>query len=589
MIQKLRVAFRLMFRHRLVSIGFFASAAARAELLIVFLWLIKTFLGRSLTPVEGASSKADWMTLAGAGGLIFGCWVARSVSDYYTRVLQTELGRRVEMQLRLKLVEHVLRLSVGFFSRSSKGDILRAVHSDASSLRVLVHQTCGMIISVFQIASLFFLAFKMDPELTVWGLLAMPFVIIPLVRIGAAISRYAKKNRFHGIAIVNLLLQVLSGIRIVKIFEGEEREAKACLKSARGLLRSAMGIVKRQAFAGVMLDSLSGFGIFFVIMLGGARVSSGQMDISTFIAFILALQLLLGSTRRLLNVYAQVKVQSIAIDKIDELMAVEPDIKDAEDAVDLRSPPNEIRFEKVCFSYDEETILSDIDLVVKQGETIGIVGPSGVGKTTLLNLAARFYDPDRGRILFDGRDIRKIKLKHLMRSLAIVTQEPFLFQVSAKENIRYGRPDATDDEVYAAAVSANIHDDIQSWKDGYDTVIGPKGTDVSVGQKQRINIARAILKNAPILLLDEATSALDSATEREVQEALEGLMKKCTTLVVAHRLSTLRKADKIAVLANRKLEAFAPHEELLKSSPTYRELWEAQQRPASTEERAHPQ
>ncbi len=584
MIQKLRVAFRLMWRHRLLTVGFFAAAAARAELLIVFLWLIKTFLGRSLSPVEGASSEAGWTTLAGVGGLIFGCWVARSISDYYTRVVQTELGRRVEMQIRLNLVEHVLRLSVGFFGRSSKGDILRAVHSDASSLRVLVHHTCGMIISVLQIASLFFLAFTMDPELTIWGLLAMPFVVFPLARIGAAISRYAKQNRFHGIAIVNLLLQVLSGIRIVKIFEGEEREAKACLKSARGLLKAAMGIVKRQALAGVMLDSLSGFGIFFVIMLGGARVSSGQMNISTFIAFILALQLLLGSTRQLLNVYVQVKVQSVAIDKIDELMAVEPDIKDAKDAVGLDSPPNEIRFEKVCFSYDEEPILSDIDFAVKRGETIGIVGPSGVGKTTLLNLAARFYDPDRGRILFDGTDITRIKLKHLMRNLAIVTQEPFLFQVSAMENIRYGRPDASDEDVYAAAVSANIHDDIVSWKDGYDTVIGPRGTDVSVGQKQRINIARAVLKNAPILLLDEATSALDSSTEMQVQEALEGLMRKCTTLVIAHRLSTLRKADKIAVLADGKLEAFAPHEALMRSSPTYQELWEAQQRPASSEE-----
>jgi len=586
MIQKLRVAFRLMWQHRLLSIGFFAAAAARAGLLVVFLWLIKTFLGRSLSPVEGASSEVGWIALAGAGGLIFGCWVARSISDYYTRVVQTELGRRVEMQLRLKLVEHVLRLSVGFFSRSSKGDILRAVHSDASSLRVLVHQTCGMIISVVQIASLFFLAFTMDPELTIWGSLAMPLVVIPLVRIGAAISRYAKQNRFHGIAIVNLLLQVLSGIRIVKIFEGEEREARACLKSAKGLLKAAMGIVKRQALAGVMLDSLSGFGIFFVIMLGGPRVSSGQMNIETFIAFILALQLLLGSTRRLLNVYAQVKVQGIAIDKIDELMAVEPEIKDAKDAVGLDSPPNEIRFEKVCFSYDTEPVLTDIDFMVRRGETIGIVGPSGVGKTTLLNLAARFYDPDRGRILFDGRDIKRIKLKHLMRNLAIVTQEPFLFQVSAMENIRYGRPYATDDEVYAAAVSANIHDDIVSWKDDYDTVIGPKGTDVSVGQKQRINIARAILKNAPILLLDEATSALDSVTEKQVQEALEGLMEKCTTFVVAHRLSTLRKADKIAVLVDGKLEAFAPHDELLKSSPTYQELWEAQQRRGSSEERA---
>ena len=586
MIQKLRVAFRLMWQHRLLTLEFLVAASVRAGLLVVFLWLIRKFLVEALSPAEGAASEVSWTALVYAGALIFACWVGRSISDYYTRVLQTELGRRVEMKIRLSLVEHVLRLSVGFFSRSSKGDILRAAHGDASSLRVLVHETCGMIISVTQMANLFFLALALDPKLTIWGSLAMPLVVIPLGRVGAAITRYARQNRFHGVAIVNLLLQVLSGIRIVKIFEGEEREAEACVKSAIGLLKSAMGIVKRQALAGVMLDGLSGLGIFFVIMAGGPRVSSGQMNVATFIAFILALQMLLGSTRQLLNVYAQIKVEAVAIDKIDELMAVEPEIKDAVDAVDLNAPPSEIRFEKVCFSYDEEPILTDIDFTVRRGETIGIVGPSGVGKTTLLSLAARFYDPDRGRVLFDGRDIRKIKLKHLMRSLAMVTQEPFLFQVSAMENIRYGRPDASDKEVYAAAASAGIHDHIASLKDGYDTVIGPKGTDVSVGQKQRINIARAILKNAPILLLDEATSALDSATERQVQEALEGLMKKCTTLVVAHRLSTLRKADKIAVLADGKIEAFATHEELLKSSPTYQELWEAQQRSESSEERA---
>lgn len=579
--QKLAVALKLMWRHPRLSIAFWAAAAIRGYLYSVFIWLIKTFLDSVIKASELSDPSELTRTLLGVGALIFCCWVARSVADYFATVLQTDLGRRVEVNLRLNLVQHLLRLSLSFFDRHSRGDIMRAASGDAAALRMLVYTTCGMGISTLQGVSLLVMAFQFDFTLALWGLAALPIVAFPLIRAGAKILEQARAQRAEGVSIANLLLQILSGIRIVKIFEGEEREAKACNESAAKLMKAAMAIVKRQSVAGVILDGLGGLGLFLVIMIAGPRIAAGKVEWSTFAGFLLLLVSMFGVFRKVLSGYAAIKEQSIAIERTEEFLACEPEIIDGDDAVSLKAPPKEICFQNVSYAYDEEPVLRDVNLTIRAGETIGVVGPSGVGKTTLLNLAARFYDPDRGRLLFDGLDIRRVKLKDLMKCLAIVTQEPFLFHVSVLENIRYGRPEATPHMVHEAAKAAKIHDDIVSWPEGYDTIIGPRGTGVSVGQKQRINIARAILKNAPILLLDEATSALDSATEVQVQEALDALMKKCTTLVVAHRLSTLRGADRIAVLSNGTIEAFAPHEELLETSPTYQRLWKAQQRPTA--------
>jgi len=559
-----------------LTLGFFASAQIRSKLVLLHIWLIKTFLEKVISTSGSADdiSSLTW-SLAGAGSLIFLAWMGKSVADYFAAILQA--GRRVEITLRQRLIDHLLRLSLGFFNHHSRADIMRATHSDSTSLRMLVHTTCGLVISASQALDILWLALIIDSKLAIWGLAALPVFIFPAIRAGRIILGEAKTTRFEGVSIGNLLLQILSGIRIIKVFQGETREAKACINSAGELLRATVAIVRRRSVARVILDSLGGIGIFVVIMVAGPKIASGELEWPVFVMFVFLLNSLFGTMRQILLGYTAIKTQSVGIDRIDEFFETEPEITDAADAVELKAPPREIRFEDVTYSYDTEPVLKAVNLTVKAGETIGIVGASGVGKTTLLNLAARFYDPEEGRIAYDSMDIRNIKLKDLMKSLAIVTQEPFLFQVSIMENIRYGRPDAKDEEVFDAAKAAGIHDDIVTWAKGYDTIIGPKGTDVSVGQKQRINIARAILKNAPILLLDEATSALDSVTESQVQEALEQLMEKCTTLVVAHRLSTLRKADKIAVLANGSVEAFAPHDELLKTSPTYQSLWTAQQ------------
>ena len=578
MIKKLLVAFKLMWEHRWVTAEFVGASLARGALQAATIWMIKTFLEGVMDSLKSGTVSHVQAALWGAAGLIFVCWVGKSVADYFTKVLQTELGRRIELNLRLRIVRHMLKLSLSFFDKHSRGDVIRATSGDVGALRVLVDITCTVVSAAFMGAALFVAAVKMNANLAVWGLIALPSAMYPVMYIGTRILEASRRARFHSVHIMNLLMQILAGIRIVKAFKGEEREADACQKSAIDYFKEYMRVVRTRSLSGVIFDSVAGFGVVFVIVFGGMKMLGGTLDWPGFLAFVLILNQLFGPMRNVLHAYTQIKTQTVSLDRVDEFLAAKPDIKDEPDALPLKTAPHEITFDNVSYSYDTAPVLKDVNLKIRAGETIGVVGASGVGKTTLLNLAVRFYDPKKGRVLFDNTDIRRIKLSDLMDNIAIVTQEPFLFNVSILENIRYGKPTATEHEVYEAAKAANIHDDIMSWPDRYNTVIGPGGMEVSVGQKQRINIARAILKNAPILLLDEATSALDSITETQVQEALDRLMEGRTTLVVAHRLSTLRRADRIAVLANGTIEAFAPHDELLRTSPTYQQLWKAQQR-----------
>ncbi|HUT04564.1 MAG TPA: ABC transporter ATP-binding protein [bacterium] len=578
MLKKLLVALRLMWQHRLVTAEFVAAGTARSALQVGYLWMVKTFLEGIFKSLGTESGSQGTGMLWGAAALIFACWMGRSIADYFSKVLQTELGRRIELNLRLKIVQHMLKLSLSFFDKHTRGDIIRASSGDVTALRMLVDTTCSIITALLAAGGLLIAAAKMNANLALWGLVALPLALYPMMYIGTRLLEASRKARFHGVQIMNLLMQILAGIRIVKAFRGEEREAQACQNSAIEWFKQMMRMVRTRSLSGVIFDSLAGFGVVFVIVFGGMKMLEGTIDWPTLIAFILILNQLFGPIRNILHAYTMVKTQTVSLDRVDEMLATEPEIKDGKDALPLKTSPHEIKFDDVSYSYDTAMVLKDVNLKIRAGETIGVVGASGVGKTTLLNLAVRFYDPRKGSVLFDNTDIRKIRLADLMDSIAIVTQEPFLFNVSILENIRYGKPNATEREVIEAARAANIHDDIISWPGKYETVIGPGGTSVSVGQKQRINIARAVLKNAPILLLDEATSALDSITETLVQEALDKLMESRTTLVVAHRLSTLRKADKIAVLADGTVEAFAPHDELLGISDTYKKLWKAQQR-----------
>jgi ABC-type multidrug transport system fused ATPase/permease subunit len=382
--------------------------------------------------------------------------------------------------------------------------------------------------------------------------------------------------RRKSVAIFDMLLQLLQGIRIIKIYEAEKGEAERTIEHARTYFDELVDMERVRAMARVALESLAGVSMIIVIIAGGLKVMAGTLGWPELLAFLMAARAVQGPLQNINAAFMEIQRHGASLESVDQLLRERAQVADRPDARPLHAAPHTISVRNLGFSFAGTPVLEDVSFDVHAGEILGIVGPSGSGKTTLLNLLARFYDPTEGAVLFDGRDLRDFRLTDLHNKLAIVTQDPFLFTTSIADNIRRGKPDATDAEVEAAARAAEIHDDIAAMPQGYETLVGHGGRTLSRGEAQRVNIARAILKNAPILFLDEATSSLDSYAEARVQRALDRLVAGRLAISVAHRLSTLRNASRILVIEDGHVVGLGPHAELLDRSPTYRRLWEAQ-------------
>jgi ABC-type multidrug transport system fused ATPase/permease subunit len=331
-----------------------------------------------------------------------------------------------------------------------------------------------------------------------------------------------------------------------------------------------------QAFARSVLESLAALNVVVVIIVGGLNVMSGRLGWPELLAFLLAMRAAQGPLNNLNSAYLDVQRYAASVFHIEQLLHEKPEIQDRQDARAMSGAPTTITADRVHFSFNQKPVLEDVSFTVQAGETLGIVGPSGAGKSTLLSLVARFYDPTRGRVMVDGEDLRDLRLKDMYKKVAIVTQDPFLFSTTIRENILSGRPDATQEELEEAARAAEIHNEIMAMPEGYETIVGQGGRALSRGEAQRVNVARAILKNAPILLLDEATSSLDSYSEARVQRAVDRLAMGRLAITVAHRLSTLRNATRILVLEQGRAVGLGTHKELLANCLTYQRLWEAQ-------------
>jgi len=466
---------------------------------------------------------------------------------------------------------------VPFFDKQSHGDIIQAVRNDVIQLRTMIRAMANITLEGMLALGLLLAAIKISPPLALVGLVVVPVASLPIYFIAKRTLASSYKVRKTGYVLSDIVLQILRGIRVIKVFRAEDVQAQASVDKGRVFYDNVLDQLRVQRLAGVVMESLSGLLLVTVVLEGGRRVMHGEINWSSLLTFVMAIRAVYGPINNINNNYVEIQTTGASVQRIAEFLAAKPQIAEVASPTPLTEAPREIAFEHVSFSYGDRTVLRDVDFRVRVGETIGIVGPSGSGKTTLMSLLVRFYDPTGGRVLFDGRDLKTLKLGDVYDKMALVSQEPFLFATTVRENIRCGRPSATDEEVMAAARAAYIHDEIMALPSGYDTLIGMGGRELSGGQRQRVNVARALLKNAPILLLDEATSALDSVAEAEVQRAIDKLMVGRTSVVIAHRLSTLRSADRLLVLEEGRVVGFAPHEELLRSCAVYRRLWETQQ------------
>ena len=514
------------------------------------------------------------ITICLAAVVLFLC---RGVCNFGQLYLMEYVGQRIIRDLRSSLCEKLQWLSLAFIHRHPTGTLLSRVTSDVTLVRVaLTTSVASLARNSTSVVALTAVAFYLDWLLACVAFVAFPATVLPVRRLTGRVRRATRRSQANTGTLATILQESLQGSSIVKAFGMERYELDRFNRENREILRHSMTAGRARAIMPSAMEWLAGFGIVGVLWYGGNAVIDGGRTAGEFFAFLTALFLAYEPFKQLARALPEIYQGIAGGERIFEVLDERLDIADAPEAVPAASFSDRIAFQDVAFSYRADPVLAGINLEIRRGETVALVGMSGAGKTTLSALLPRFYDVTSGAITVDGVDIRKLTLESLRRQIGIVTQHTFLFNDSVKNNISYGDPAKGTDDIINAAKAANAHDFIMELPDGYDTVIGELGLKLSGGQRQRIAIARAVLKNAPILILDEATSALDAESERLVQDALEGLMKARTSLVIAHRLSTISSATRIVVLSKGSIVEEGTHRNLLALETEYSRLYNLQ-------------
>ena len=514
------------------------------------------------------------LTIVMAALIILECYCNYFIA-YYGHIM----GAKMEYNMRNEIFAHYQKLSFSFYDNQKVGQLMSRVTNDLFDISELFHHGPeDLVISMIKLIGSFSILLSVNWRLALTAFAIVPVMLAYAFYFNVKMKRAFVKNRAR-IADINAQIEDnLSGIRVVKSFANEDMEMD---KFKAGNDRFVESKKESYKYMGLYHSGLGAFTTLIsviVIATGAVFITKDLITITDLITFLLYINNFTEPIKKLISFTEQFQNGASGYTRFLEILEIHPDIEDAPNALELKNAKGDITFENVSFHYEEnsETVLSDLNLHVNAGEYIALVGTSGVGKSTLCSLIPRFYDVSGGRILIDGRDIRDFTVKSLRNNIGIVQQDVYLFTGSVMDNIRYGRPDATEAEIVAAAQNANAHEFIMNLPEGYDTNIGQRGIKLSGGQKQRLSIARVFLKNPPILIFDEATSALDNESERVVQESLEKLAKGRTTFVIAHRLSTIRNAQKILVLTESGIAESGTHRELLEKNGIYAELYNMQ-------------
>ena len=511
---------------------------------------------------------------------VLATFAIKGLATYGQAVIMTAVGHRIVAALQNEMFAHLMRADLAFFHESSTGRLVSRFTNDVNLLRGAVSTAlAGIGKDTLTVVFLVAVMFHQDWLLALVASVVFPLAVFPIVRIGRRMRKvsFATQNQLG--TLTALLAESFQGVRHVKAYGMEEYEKSRAARSVAEVYRLACKAARTRSLSHPIMETLGGIAILLVLIYGGTQVIGGERTTGQLFSFIAALLLAYEPMKRLAQLNANLQEGLAAAARVFEMLDLEPAIVDRPGAKPLAVSRGAIRFDSVRFSYgasDDGAALDGVTLDIPGGRRVALVGPSGAGKSTVLNLIPRFYDADGGRVLIDGQDVRDVTMASLRSRIALVSQEIALFDDTIRANIAYGRPDATEDSVIAAARSASAHDFVMELPEGYDTRVGGAGVKLSGGQRQRIAIARAMLKDAPILLLDEATSALDTESERQVQEALRTLMRGRTTVVIAHRLSTIVDADLIYVLDRGQAIESGSHAELLARGGAYARLYALQ-------------
>ncbi len=505
-------------------------------------------------------------------------FLVRAVFLYFGTYWVTAGGIKVIRDLRAELYAKVLDQSAPFFRDNPSGAILSRLLSDVQRLQQVTTTTLANAVRVAPMVPLLLLLILVfDWRMSLFALVVLPVMVYPTLQLGKRLRRASRRSQEALGEVANLTGEAVSGIKVVQSFAMEEFEKRQFAGALGRLLGIDLKAARAAALAPAVIELVGAVAAAALFFLAGRAIASGGLDAGNFTVVLTGLGLLFAAIRRLTRCNVEAQTALAAAQRVFEILDLEPEVRDAAGALELPPMAKELRFEQVEFAYgNAEPVLRGIDLTLTKGEMVALVGPSGAGKTTLINLIPRFIDPTSGRVTVDGHDLRQVKLVSLRNQIGLVTQETILFDGSVRSNIAYGRSDIPLERVVAAARAANADEFIDKMAQGYDTPLGEKGTRLSMGQRQRLSIARALLKDPPILILDEATSALDSESERLVQQALDHLLEGRTSIVIAHRLSTVRRADRIVSMQAGTIVEEGTHRELLSAGGLYAHLYELQ-------------